>query len=281
MNRRSLFAASVFGGLAAVSALTAAVSHAALRELNETRRGAGEIVWRTGSDRLETASLRLRPDGRAEVRLEGRQHHTFSGRWRETRPGAIGLDLEGDFGRHRAQADGTLYLRGGSVDRLDIRGNADSGVFTARFVATGGVRPTTPPAGSRPGWDDGRGDRGTTDGYRGRPLAVNQAGTGSITMDGRRFDSLERATLDLDRDGTAWVRFLGRRDRHSFVGRWESRGGGSEDVRLVLDGNFHGERVRLEGTANLRLRSGGDQIDRVELRGLAGEEWAQLRFEAL
>jgi hypothetical protein len=291
--------------VAAVGTLSAAApAQARIRDLHDTQRGTGELTWRGGRDRIDSATVSLRANGRAEVRLQGRERHTFAGTWRETRAGLVSLRLEGNFGRAEARADGTVSLRGNQFDRIVLGGQAAGGSLSVRFDARddwrgggggapwNGGRPSNPtsndrgPWGGRDNdrWDDRRYDDWYGRRYNGRrfdgTLGVTQGGQGSVVIGGRRIDDLVRVSVDLRRDGSAQIRFEGRRDRHTFGGRWTPEGRDSENIRVVLEGDFRGDRARLDGIVNLRLRSGSERIDRIDIGGWSDNRRVSVRFDA-
>ncbi|HVK03994.1 MAG TPA: hypothetical protein VM490_10990 [Armatimonadaceae bacterium] len=116
----------------------------------------------------------------------------------------------------------------------------------------------------------------TTPTVQAQNFSETRRGEGTLVRDGREDDSLREASISLRDDGSARLIFFGRRDRHTFEGRWTR--GRSNDVSLRLNGDFGGDRATATG--DLYLPSNRRGFERVTLNGSADGRRFYIRFEA-
>lgn len=105
------------------------------REWNADSRGRGTIrLENQQDDDLTAASVVLRRDGTAEIRLTGRNTMVFTGRWTGGNSYDVDLDITGGFGNASVNGRGRVTLtRGGGFDRLELSGRNRGRDFSVTF----------------------------------------------------------------------------------------------------------------------------------------------------
>ena len=124
-----------------------------IQQLRVETRGQGTLqVSGQRDERLNEVSVNLRDGGEMELRFLGQATWIFTGRW-SGRSDIVELEIFRGFGNNGATGRGTLYLRRGEVDRLEISGNTRRDRFSISFRGSED-RPGW--GGERPGWGGGQ-----------------------------------------------------------------------------------------------------------------------------
>jgi hypothetical protein len=116
-----------------VACVSIAGAQTVFRELNADSRGRGAISFDNQRDEnITNATVLLRRNGDAEIRLVGRTTWTFTGRW----TAGTGQDVDLDLNGAGSEARGRVTLtRSGNLDRLELTGRSRGQRFTANFDA--------------------------------------------------------------------------------------------------------------------------------------------------
>lgn len=168
--------------------------------LEQTRRGRGNIAMGRTSSRLSEAKIELQPDGDAGLTVYGDRAYHFSGSW--ARRNAQVMDLRFSRGPNKSRVDvvGSVTLAANGFSRIDLNGDAPTlgGRVRASFV----------------GSDREHIDRRNR--YRGNPAALG--GTGSIRIRGKDW-RINKGSVTLYQNGMARFTFAGKYP-YTMDGTW-------------------------------------------------------------
>jgi hypothetical protein len=238
------------------SACAAIASAQTFGEMNADRRGTGTIRFENQRDEeLTSATVILRRNGDAEVRLTGRTTTTFTGRWRASGDNAVDLDLTSGFGYGTTEARGRVMLtRGGSFDRVELNGRSRGRTFTVSFDAERRTGPFPGGGGGRNSEFIGTyrssygSQRGGTDTRLIRVLKVLDDGRVELVSryQGRDPD-LTRADLTLH---GSLLRDVRLRKKITHTGTWRAFGRRLDITLSDLDGTRVPARLSLESRNN-------------------------------
>jgi hypothetical protein len=240
------------------SACAAIASAQTFGELNADRRGTGAIRFENQrEEELTDATVLLKRNGEAEVRLTGTNTTTFRGRWTATNDNTVDLNLTSGFGYGTMEARGRVTLtRGGGFDRIELNGRSRGRNFTVTFDADR--------RGPIPGGGGGGGNRNSefVGTYR-SSYGSQRGGTDTrlirvmkILDDGRvelvsryqgRDPDLTRT--DLSMHGSL-LRDIRSRKRVTHTGTWRAFGRRLEVTLSDLDGNRSPVRMTFESRNN-------------------------------
>lgn len=220
------------------------------RSFTDSRSGDGTIRIGDGRGDLNRASVVLRSNGDAEISVSGSKSYSLRGRWRQT-IGVYTVTVTSGLGSGDTDGSGTVTVSGSTLRRLQFSGTTGRNRYTIDF-ATDGIG----------------GGSGSN-----QPFDINQTRDGEGTVRYRDVVSpIERATVDLNRDGSFSVRLSGRSD-WQYRGTWTDTNGGA--TLRVRSGGRNGSAV---GSGLVRISSG--RFWRVELDVVEGGTTYRIRFEA-
>lgn len=249
----------------------------ALWDLNKSYRGDGEEKVDGKRNReFSSASVSLRRDGVATIRLIGRQTTDFSGKWKDPVNNVVRVDVQ------EKDADGYIRVfiektdRGfevrrieGTVLRKDQRINL---LFKCEIV--GGSR--TPDFG-----DDRDRDRGPRDqrerefedmfGKKGSTAKLDSGGDGSLRR-GRSSWDIDRVNVEIQKDGDIIIRTKGDKNE-TLRGKWRRDFAGR--ISFSLTEGF-GDR-KAKGTGWLSF-SDKEEVDALRFTIRAKDEDYSLSF---
>ena len=257
MKRIIMLTAALF----IVSACAAIASaQTSFGELNADRRGTGAIRFENQrEEEVTSATVILRRNGDAEVRLTGRTTTTFKGRWSGGDNNIVDLDLTSGFGYGTMEARGRVTLTRGGFDRLELNGRSRGRNFTVTFDAE--RRGPFPGGGMGPG---GYRDSDFIGSYR-STYGSQRGGTDTRLIrvmkiiDGGRVELVSRyqgrdpdlTRTDLSMHGSL-LRDIRARKRIVHTGTWRSFGRRLEVTLDSLDGSRSPARMTLEFRNNNR-----------------------------
>ena len=155
------------------------------RGLDAARDGSGTLrIADKNDEALKRASITLDAGGTASLEFTGRIKWDLSGHWSSRPDNTIELRLDRGLGLTNVQARGTLVLRGDNdFTSVRLEGDSDGRTFDIAFDAE---RSYSIPV---------------------QRFDVDDNGRGTLTMFGRSDESLDRASIKLNQDGTAEIRF--------------------------------------------------------------------------
>lgn len=106
------------------------------RELTADSRGRGTINFDSQrNEDVTSATVSLRRNGDADIRLVGRTTWIFIGRWTSGNSNDVNLEIT-NFGNSTAEGRGRITLtRGGSFDRVELSGRSRAQRFSVTFDA--------------------------------------------------------------------------------------------------------------------------------------------------
>ena len=213
--------------------------------LSTTGSGTYEMAGRRSS--LNEMRIRLRDDGRAELRFDGDRSVEGQGTWRRGYNGRAEIDVTEWNGRRTGGTAAVTY-RGREIDRVDV--NVPSQRARIEFQPTkngGGV---------------GAGNNTA------QPVNTSFVGSGDFRDRGRVY-RLEEASVRLRDDGEAELRFEGQR-RTGGRGSWRRFGAYAALTIVEWDGQ------RTSGTGNVAFTRNQPTQVTVTLQG-----GRSLRFSSL
>lgn len=245
------------------SACAAMASAQTFGELNADRRGTGSLRFENQrEENLTGATVILRRNGEAEVRLAGTNTTTFKGRWSGGDNNIVDLDLTSGFGYGTMEARGRVTLTRGGFDRLELNGRSRGRNFTVTFDAE--RRGPFPGGGIGGGPGGGNRDSEFVGTYR-SSYGSQRGGTDTrlirvmkILDDGRvelvsryqgRDPDLTRT--DLSMHGSL-LRDIRSRKRIVHTGTWRAFGRRLEVTLTDLDGSRSPGRMTFEFRNNNR-----------------------------
>ena len=219
------------------------------RGLDAARDGSGTLrIADKNDEALKRASITLDAGGTASLEFTGRIKWDLSGHWSSRPDNTIELRLDRGLGLTNVQARGTLVLRGDNdFTSVRLEGDSDGRTFDIAFDAE---RSYSIPV---------------------QRFDVDDNGRGTLTMFGRSDESLDRASIKLNQDGTAEIRFNGK-DTLTLTGRWNAES--NEVLTLDIDRAFGNGG---SGSGHVYLGN-GMRIDRFEIQGASGIRKYKLDF---
>ena len=196
-------------------------------EVRSTESGRGTLSLRGPNHVLDRAAVTLTRDGRAEIRVSGRQNFRFAGTWRRGKANQALLTIAQTFERSPASATGSVTLRNGTFHQLYLKGSslALEGPLVLKFTAS--VSASQPV--ERFSLDNTRRGRG-------------------VFATSRTNSRLSQARLLLQRDGDARLSVYGE-SGYEFAGAWSRRNANVIDLRLTRGPNR--SRIDLFGSVTL------------------------------
>lgn len=221
-------------------------------QLSDARRGEGQIVRGRETEKLDEATVELRPSGQAEIVVRSfRGPYRLVGSWRPGSGKQVMLEITEAFGERGASAAGWIALAGNGVERIEIDGrNGSGGKLAISFTATGPGRPPEPQ------WSG---------------LDSTRDGAGDWEYDRARA-TIDRITVRMRSDGTGEIRFRGERDLR-LAGRWSDLR--PDSVRFAVTEGPDGPAT---GTGTVRFQR--DRVERVDVDGNGRYGSFRLAFRA-
>ncbi len=196
-------------------------------------------------ERLTRASVVLRNNRDAVIRFTGARDYEVQGKWSQRNDDRIRVEVE-RINEVDASGGGYVYLtRGNRVDRVALEGLWRGLRYAFNFDAEGG---------------SGGVDGDVTE----EAAEVTRQGSGRIRVGDREPVNLSKVHVELNRNGSAVVRFHAANDTFTYRGRWsgKTRERVTVDVQEFEDDPADGTlRLTFIQAARLRL-SGG--LERVE-----------------
>jgi len=228
------------------------------REWSANGRGRGAIRYGTQREEaLSSASVELRRDGNAEIRVIGQTTWTFTGRWTARRGFDVDLVITNGFNNLNVEGRGTLQLRdGGGFERLEINGLSRGQRFTLTFDSD---RSSNFPGGGGPGGGPGggQGARDLVGRFRSSdPLGGRNTSTlirvlklddnGTVDLVTRYRGDAPVIGRDTERRFGTLVRDVSTRRKVTHAGTWRSGRQRVEITFTSLDGRRSDSRLTLE-----------------------------------
>ena len=205
-------------------------------EVRATERGRGTLALRGPNELLNSASVKLTREGRAEIRVSGQQNYRFAGTWRRGKANQTLLTITQTYDRSPARATGSVTLRNGTFHQLYLKGESRAldGPLVLKFTSGAAAVP----ARVRFSLDHTR---------RGRGMLAT----------GRSNKRLSQARILLQRDGDARLYVYGE-NAYEFAGAWSRRTANVIDLRLTCGPN----RSRIDFVGSVTFsRQGFARID--------------------
>ena len=201
------------------------------RPINMSTRGTGTYEVSGRRYDLQDMRIRLRDDGRAELRFDGERSVSGQGTWRRGFGGRADIDLiEWDGRRYGGNA--SVTFRGNDIERVGV--NVPNQNSRVEF---------------HPGQVGGGGG-----GDAAQPVYTSFRGSGTLRERGRNYQLYE-ASVRLRDDGDADVSFNGQRDARGR-GRWNPSG----SVAIITITEWDGRRANGRGSIRFS-RNQPNQID--------------------
>jgi hypothetical protein len=225
------------------------------REWSANSRGRGSIRYANQRDEvLTSASVELRRNGDAEVRVVGQTTSTFTGRWTTRRGYEVDLIINYGFNNLRVDGRGTLELReGGGIERLEITGQTRGQQFTVSFDSEGRGGGNFPGGGGGgQGLRDLVGRFRSSDDLRGRESStlirvLKLDDNGTVDLVSRYRGGVPFIGRDTERRYGRLVRDVSNRKKVTHSGTWRVAGRQRIEVTFTsLDGTRLDSRLTLE-----------------------------------
>jgi hypothetical protein len=210
------------------------------RPINQSTTGSGSYELSGRRSNLNEMRIRLRDDGRAELRFDGdRGDLEGNGTWRRGSNGRAEISLIEWDGR-RTSGTATVTYRGREIERVGVS------------VPARNVRIEFYPGRSGDDdWDENNNNA--------RPVNTSFVGTGTFRERGRTYQ-LEEVSIRLRSNGEAELRFDGERQTRGR-GRWTPNGSYAALTIQEWDGRS------TQGTGNVAFTGNRPQQVSVTLQG--------------
>ena len=127
------FTRSLVSAFALIAVVGAA--NAQLRDLNSGLEGRGTLKYnsRSSNSEVRRVNVLLRNNGSVEIRLSGGVDETFYGKWINTNPRSVKIEID-RIGRDRAEGSGVVEHDGrGNFTKINFNGNAGRSRFDFDF----------------------------------------------------------------------------------------------------------------------------------------------------
>lgn len=217
------------------------VAPATAYEVQATERGRGSLALRGPNQSLDRASVTLTREGRAEIRVSGRQRYRFGGTWRRGKANQALLTITQAYDRSPASATGSVTLRNGTFHKLYLKGESRAldGPLVLSFTSGAAAIPAR------------------------EQFRIDQTRRGRGTLNtGHANNRISQARVLLQRDGDARLYVYGERG-YRFDGAWSRRSHHVIDVRFKRGPNR--SRVDLVGSVSLIPNQQG--FARIDVNG--------------
>lgn len=217
------------------------------QSFNGTANGNGTHSQGSTRRDLRRVSVLIRTNGDTEINFTGDQNFAYAGTVTRRDGNSVRVSL--DKGPNAdTSGTATISFKDGKLFRVELDGRDVRGWFEARLTAgdSGGVKPPIEIPGT--------------------VINETQRGSGSFRQGTTRRD-LDRATVNLKRNGEAEIKVMAAERTYTLVGTWTERGSAGWNVEITS--GLGSGQTRGSGRID-RARNGG--FDSITLTGRDGRE---------